>query len=101
MIKLRDDDVLGLFVDQSDTIDSMALVAATEQTRTVPSGAKLVVFEGSDNFFYKNGATAAVPGDITNGAASEQNPRQRSVAAGDVLHFIASADCVVTLAYYG
>ena len=101
MIKLRDKNILGLFVAQSDTIDSLALVATVEQTRTVPSGAKLVVFEGSDNFFYKNGATAAVPGDITDGTASEQNPRQRDVTEGDVLHFISSADCIVTLAYYG
>ncbi len=101
MIKLRDEDVLGLFVDQSDTINSLSLAATVEKTSTVPSGAKLVVFEGSDNFFYKNGAAATVPGDVTDGTASEQNPRQRSVEAGDVLHLIASADCVVTLAYYG
>lgn len=85
----------------SDYINARVLAAGVEESETVPTGARIVLFSSTSNFYLKVGATAAVPStDVTNGSGSELNPIARLVAAAEVLHLIAPTACIVTMAYY-
>lgn len=55
--------------------DARVLAANTNETHTVPSGARYVVFSADDVFYAKKNGAASVPsGDVTDGSASEMNP---------------------------
>ena len=84
----------------SDFINSRSLAANTVEASTVPALAGKVFFGATGNFYALNNGTAAVPGDVTDGSASELNPACWMVAPGDIISLIAPAACVVTLAYY-
>lgn len=73
---------------------------AAEST-TVPAGYNLAVFSYTAQAVYvRVGATAVVPGDVTDGTAAELAPLAYRVSVGDVISFIASADAKVTIAFY-
>ena len=84
----------------SDFVNARSLAAGVAETTTVPANAGKVFFSASGNFYALNNGSAAVPGDVTDGTASELNPACWSVAPGDVISLIAPVACVVTLAYY-
>ena len=85
---------------QSDTINALSLAAGVAESSTVPAGAGKVLFGATGNYNVKVNGTATVPGDTTDGSASELNPMGYKVNPGDVISIIASAACIVTLAYY-
>lgn len=85
----------------SDTINSKALAASVEETITVPTGSRFVLFSGNNDFYVKSNATATIPIDISDGSAPELNPTMRSVKGGDVLHLVApNANTLVTMSFY-
>jgi len=88
-------------IGSSDYIDAAFLAATVEGTATVPARAGLVIMTATADFYFRYGATVAIPAaDVTDGSAGELNPMVRMVEAAAVLHFISPWACVVTLAYY-
>lgn len=81
-------------------VNSRSLAANTAESITVPSDRNLVVFSATADFYANYTATAAVPGDVTDGTASELNPTVRSVAPGSTISVISPSACVVTAAFY-
>ena len=55
-------------------IDARDLAANTNETHTVPAGADFVFFSADGDFYAKPNGAAAVPGDVTDGTASELKP---------------------------
>lgn len=87
----------------SDSVMARALAANTAETITVPAGAEYVVFAGTADFYaaYGTGVTATVPGDTTDGSASELNPTMRNIKGKRDISVISAATCIVTAAFYG
>ena len=85
---------------QADYINARSLAANVAESSTVPALATKVFYSCTGNFYVLVNGTATVPGDVTDGTASELNPAGHLVSPGDVISFIAPAACVVTLAYY-
>lgn len=87
-------------------VDARVLGVATNETHTVPSGARYVVFSCDDAFYAKKNGAAAVPSDdVTDGSASELRPGQWYLVgdpAGDTttIGLIAPAATIVTLSFY-
>lgn len=94
-------EVVGDFRTPSDFVNSFTLAANVERLATVPTGASLVRFKCTENFYCKVDATAAVPADVSNGSASELNPTGYAVNPGQVIHIITAATvATITLSYY-
>ena len=85
---------------QSDAINARSLAAGVAESDTVPAGAGKVLFAATGNYYVKVNGTATVPGDTTDGSASELNPAGYKVNPGDSISVIAPAICVITMAYY-
>lgn len=82
-------------------VNARSLAANVNEDTTVPTGAKKVIFSATCNFYAKSGGSATVPGDVTNGSASELNPAAWSLDAGiTTIGLISPAACVVTISYY-
>lgn len=81
-------------------VDAAVLAASTKEDMTVPSGARIVVFSSTGDFFANYDADAAVPSDTTDGTASELNPTTRNIQGVTTISLIASATPTVTLTYY-
>lgn len=84
----------------SDAINALSLAANTAESITIPSGARYVIFSGTADFYVKSGGTATVPGDTTDGSASELNPTMRDLKDVTTLSVISASACVVTAAFY-
>ena len=84
----------------SDTINALSLGVATAESATVPAGAKFCIFSYTTDIYVNSSTTATVPGDVTNGSASELNPTIRNVEGVTTLSIISPAASVVTLSYY-
>ena len=87
-------------LDVSDTIYSGALVANTEQTVTVPTGADFVICMCNNDFYMNYDTTAAVPTGTISQAGGEMNPDIRYIGETSVLHIISEFACKITLAFY-
>lgn len=87
-------------VTPSDCVMARSLSASSAESITVPTGAGIVVFAATGDFYANWTTTATVPGDTTDGSASELNPGVRKVAAGATISVIAPAACVVTASFY-
>lgn len=83
-----------------DYVNAKALSAGANEDETVPSGAKFVVFSATADFYAKRGGTAAVPGDVSDGSASELNPSIWQIDDITTIGLIAPATTVVTMSYY-
>lgn len=90
-------------------VDARVLLGAGAEVITVPTGADLVVFSSTGNFYARPNNAAAIPAaDVTDGTGSELNPtawqlRPLGATPGTAITtigIIASADAVVTLAWY-
>ena len=79
---------------------SKLLSANTAEAFTVPTDAKWVVFKGTGDFYANYSTTAAVPGDITDGTASELNPDKRNIAGVSSISIISAATPIVTASFY-
>lgn len=86
-------------------VDARVLAATVEETATVPTGYRWVLFSGDCPFYARPNATAAVPAaDVTDGTGSEQNPSawflNTGAAAVSTIHVIAATACKISLSYY-
>ena len=84
-------------------VDARVLAAGANESHTVPTGARWVIFSSSCAAFYaKTGGTAAVPaGDVTDGSASELNPAGWLLAAATTaIGLISPTACTITLSWY-
>jgi hypothetical protein len=81
-------------------VNANSLAASTAESQTVPTGAKWVLFSATCNFYANPTTTATVPGDVTNGSASELNPSAWYVADVTTISIISASACVVTTAFY-
>jgi len=81
-------------------IDARDLAANTNETHTVPAGADYVLFSADGDFYAKPNGAAAVPGDVTDGSASEMNPKHWSLENVTSIGLISSAARKITLTFY-
>ena len=81
-------------------VNAVSLGVATAESVTIPSGAKVAVFSSTGNFYANYAGTATVPGDTTDGTASELNPTVRELETGETISVISPAAAVVTVAFY-
>lgn len=89
----------------SPCVNAMALVANDEEAQTLPSQYNFVVISCTSNIYVKLGSSsvvASIPGDTTDGSASELNPTAiKYDPAVDVkISVISPSNCTVTLSYY-
>lgn len=90
----------------TDYVNSLSLVANTAERVPIPSGRTFVVFSCTSNYYVKvgdSGVTAAVPGDVTDGTASELNPLSY-ILHGDSswthISIVTPANAIATLSFY-
>ncbi len=86
-------------------IAARVLAANVEETHTVPTGYRWVLFSGDCQFYARPNATAAVPAaDVTDGTGSEQNPAAWFLNTGGAqvttIHVIAATACKISLSFY-
>ena len=88
----------------SEYVQSVSLAASTAELIPVPATAQFVLFSATCNFYANYSTTATVPGDVTNGSASELNPTQRVLMLGSTriaaISVISAAACVITASFY-
>lgn len=92
----------SLLLNPSDTVNARVLATGVAETVTVPTGATVVSFSGTADFYVNfNGGTAAVPvADITDGTGSELNPTVRYIPGKTSFSIVAPADAVVVMSFY-
>jgi len=83
-------------------VDARVLAAAANETHTVPTGAKHVVFSANCAAFYaKAGGAAAVPAaDVTDGTGSALNPAGFGIDGVATIGVISPTACIVTMWFY-
>lgn len=82
-------------------VNARVLAASVNESTTIPTGAKKVIFSSTCNFYAKPGGTAAVATDTTDGSASELNPSAWHLDGSfTTIGVISDTTCVVTLTYY-
>lgn len=85
----------------STYILAKSLAANTAEAFTVPTGAKVVLFSSNVDFYANPYTTAAVPGDTTDGSASELNPVAYLLPQGtSSISVIAPSAGIVTASFY-
>ena len=84
----------------SNYILSRAMLATVAESMTVPTDAKYVLFSGVGDFYVNYTTTATVPGDVTNGSASELNPTIRDISGVVTISIVSPADNIVTASFY-
>lgn len=81
-----------------------ALAANTAETVTIPAWAGAVRVSVTVASYLKEGATATVPGDTTDGTASflvsPEVPHYFLIRAGQSLSVISAATCIATFSFY-
>jgi hypothetical protein len=85
----------------SDTIYSGLLVASTEQTVTVPTGADFAIFTADADFYANYDTTAAVPTGTISQTGGELIPEIRYIGDVTAIHLIAPSTCKISIAFYG
>lgn len=84
-------------------IDARVLAATVNESHTVPTGARYVIFSSTCAAWYaKRGGTAAVPAaDVTDGTASDLNPSGYRIPNGvTAIGFISPTACIVTMRWH-
>jgi hypothetical protein len=81
-------------------IDARDLAATTNETHTVPAGADYVLFSADGDFYAKPNGAAAIPGDVTDGSASEISPKAWHLEGVTSIGLIAPAARKITLSFY-
>jgi hypothetical protein len=85
-----------------DRVDNLVLSIGTAKSVAVPTGARFGVFSATGTFYARwDGSAAVVPtADVTDGTGAEINPTVRDVRDSASVSLIASAACVVAVAWY-
>lgn len=81
-------------------VNALSLAASTAESTTVPTGAKWIIFSATCNFYANRTTTATVPGDTTDGTASELNPSAWWVGDVTTISVISPTTCVITFSAY-
>lgn len=81
-------------------VNSVSLSAGVAESITVPSGAVFAVFSATGDFYANYTTTATVPGDVSDGTASELNPSARNVFGLSTISVISSGTPSITVAFY-
>ena len=90
----------GQIVVPSKYVNAYVLGGAATAV-TIPTGAKIAMFSCDGDFYINFAAAAVIPvADLTDGTASELNPTTRHIDGYTAFSVIASAACVLTVAYY-
>lgn len=101
--KIRiEDDIWHNLPEISRFVNAKSLASSTAETETVPSGVDTVfICYSAGTLYIDDDATAAVPGDVTNGSAAEiiHSGSSRRVFPAQTLSVINATACVVTFAY--
>ena len=88
----------------SDYKDAIVLVANTNQTINIPTGAKYARFKstGSSDFWIKFGGAAAVPSaNVTDGTASRLNPDGIiGIDGATTVGIISAVVCTISIEYW-
>lgn len=84
----------------SDSIYSGLLVANTEQTVSVPSGAEFVIFTATNDYYVNYDTTATVPSGTISQVGGELNPILRYIGETSVIHIISPYTAYITLGFY-
>ena len=92
------EDVFALIAP--DYVDSVSLAAGVAKSFTVPANGHFAIFSATNDFYANYTTTATVPGDVSNGTASELNPTLRYIKGVTTISVIAPASAVVTITYY-
>ena len=98
---VRDDTAFAL--RPSDYVLSRSLAASTAESFTVPTSprARFVLFSSNVDFYANWTTTATVPGDVTDGSASELNPSMRFIPNDCTAISVISPDAgVVTASFW-
>ena len=82
------------------SINALQLAANTAESFTIPSGAKFVIFNSTEDFYARYDTTATVPADTTDGTASELNPTIRTLDSRDTISVISESSCKITATFY-
>jgi hypothetical protein len=94
---------LVAMINQSDYIDVAVLAADIKEDFTIPAKAKKVIFSSNGDFYCQIGssASAAIAAvDVIDGSGSELNPVARRVVPTETISLIATAACIITMAFY-
>lgn len=89
-----------------DYTNALSLAASTAESFTVPTGAngskaRYVSFASTCDFYANYRTTATVPGDTTDGSASELNPLIRLVdTSTTTISVISASTCIITASFY-
>lgn len=84
----------------ADYVLSATLVANTNSDLTVPTNAKYVLFASDVDFFANYTTTATVPGDVTDGTASELNPAMRILTGVTTISVISASGGTLTASFW-
>jgi hypothetical protein len=86
----------------ADYVLSKALAASTAEAFTVPENATHVLLACTEDFFANWTTTATVPGDVTDGTASDLNPDMRICRGVTSISVITAAagGAVVTASFW-
>lgn len=84
------------------SVMARSLAASTAEDITPPAGSRYVLFSGTADFYVQPYTTATVPGDTTDGTASELNPSGYEFNTDNLPTFsvISAVACIVTAAFY-
>lgn len=90
------------------SVMALSLAANVAESFTLPSttatsvGARYVLFSATASFYANCYVTATVPGDTTDGTASELNPAGYQLTPGEpvTISVISSSTCIITAAFY-
>jgi hypothetical protein len=83
-------------------VNANSLAASVAESITVPTGARYVLFSCTANFYINCYTTATVPGDTTDGTASDLNPAGYQLTPNEAvtLSVISPSACVITASFY-
>jgi hypothetical protein len=84
------------------SVMARSLAASTAESITPPAGSRYVIFSANVDFYVNAYATATVPGDTTDGTASELNPSGYEFNPNELptLSVISAAAGIITAAFY-
>lgn len=84
------------------SVMARSLAASTAEDITPPAGSRYVIFSATAAFYVNCYAAATVPGDTTDGTASELNPAGYEFNPSELptISVISAVPCVVTASFY-
>jgi hypothetical protein len=86
----------------SQYVLARSLAASVAESMTPPADARYVIFSCNADFYVNNYTTATVPGDVTDGTASEMNPSGYELNPAELptISVISASACIITAAFY-